>query len=179
MQTAAASSDPRSPPLSLSSLSSVSSMSSIWNGVPSVEPATTAATATTGSTTSGFPIRRPLIQTNTSAHASPLLHSSPTVASPASPKSNGGHIRPPLSRIVTDATVKSGIGAIGDDRRPKVSIFSAENFFGETAASFGASPETEVGNLASLKPTQGHRTPNRQENETVEAFDSPGGSPFA
>lgn len=83
----------------------------------------------TGSTTSRFQIRRPLIQTRTSAHIVPLLHSSPTVASPASPKSNGGHVHPPVSRIVTEAAVKPGIGAIGDDCRPKVSILSAEKLF--------------------------------------------------
>jgi len=144
MQTTAASSDPRSPPLSLSSLPSVPSMSSIWNDIPSVEHATTAATATASSATSGFLIRRPLVQTNTSAHASPSLHSSPTVAPPSSPKSNSGHVRPPLSRIVTDATVKPGVGAIGDDRRPKVSIFPLR-LFGALQPCFGASLGTDVG----------------------------------
>ena len=137
MQTAAASSDPRSPPLSLSSLPSVSSMSSIWNGVPSIEPATSAATTATGGTANGFQIRRPLVQSNMSAHASPLLHPSPTVASPASPKSNGGHARPPLSRIVTDVTVKPGVGAIGDDRRPKVSILPPRTFLGSRTRLWG------------------------------------------
>lgn len=175
MQTAAASSDPRSPPLSLSTLPSVSSMSSIWNGVPSVEHGSVAVTATTGGPMSGFPIRRPLVQTNTSAHASPSLHSSPTVASPTSPKSNGGNARPPLSRILTDVTVKSSIGAIGDERRPKVSKhFFCRDFSGRRSGLWGSSG-TEIGDWVSLKHTQAYRAPNRCAIVTIEAFDSPAG----